>query len=101
MEEDKKQNSAVGKESIIIRWYQKLTYGEKNGLKVYIIWFLTHCALLGAGENHDCFFPWHYSRLEWDIDDYGLPEFIVYVALIPIVIYFIYSFYKKNKTKTL
>ncbi|MBP5481280.1 MAG: hypothetical protein J6Y22_05975 [Paludibacteraceae bacterium] len=99
MEEDKKQNSAE-KKSVIISWYQKLTKGEKNCLKGYIIWFLIHCALLSAGDNWSGFYPWNsYSKLRWEIRDYGLPEFIVYAALIPTVAYFIYSFYKKTKTK--
>lgn len=94
MEDEKKQNSTGGNLSVIISWYQRLTKGEKISLKVYIVWFLIHCALLGAGDNEDGFFPWGGESVYY----YGLPEFIVYVALIPIVLYFVYSFCKKTKS---
>lgn len=97
MEEGKKQNPMEVKGSVIIAFYQKLTNREKNCLKAYIIWFLVHCVLLASGENGSSFYPWHYSDLEWKTYEYGLPEFIVYVALIPIILCFAYSFYKGKK----
>ena len=104
--EDKRQYSAEKKDSRIISWCHELTKREKICLKVYIVWFLIHCALLGAGENEDGFFPWNsygfrwYNlRCDWNVDHYGFPEFIVYVALIPVVMYFIYSSRKQNKNE--
>ena len=106
MEDEKKQNSTGGNLSVIISWYQRLTKGEKISLKVYIVWFLIHCVLLVAGDNRDGFFPWdasiedsieYWDLVWWRIDYYGLPEFIVYVALIPIILYYAYSFYKGKK----
>ncbi|MBP5423161.1 MAG: hypothetical protein J6Y78_12045 [Paludibacteraceae bacterium] len=103
MEEDKKLNSTEKKGSVIIALYQKLTNGEKNCLKAYIIWLFVHCALLASGKNNNGFFPWSGSwKLRWHIYDYGLPEFIVYVALIPTMYTLFILFTKKqNQIKLL
>ncbi|GEM_PF-6052191 len=108
--------------SVNLGWYKKLTGGQKNGLKVYVVWFIVHILLLVSGKGRNGFFPrlykdydwWHqytmprtsagmekYSwALEWNIDKYGFPEFIIYVVLAPVVVYFAYSFYKSKKENT-
>lgn len=36
--------------------------------------------------------------IKWNIDYYGLPEFLIYVVLIPLVIYFIYKIFITQKS---
>lgn len=106
--------------SVNIGWYKKLSVGQKNLLLIYVIWFVVHILFLVSGEGADHFFPRIYKAsgmldyahlrqhgwapvppkqwtIEWDLDYYGFPEFIVYAVLIPIIIYFIYTLFKKNK----
>ena len=87
----------------------------------YVIWFILNLILLICGSDKDGFFPrifkeyhwWHeytlpttragyekYSwSIEWKIKYYGWTEFIVYIALLPLVIYVIYILIKKYKTQ--
>ena len=92
---------------------------------LYSVWTVIHLLLLVCGEGKDRFFPYVYQgynyteecyerlrkfgsapspekewKIEWDLDYYGFPEFIVYVVLVPMVIYFIYTLFKNNKKAT-
>lgn len=105
--------------SINMGWYHKLTNGQKNVLMVYAIWFIVHVILLVSGEGEDHFFPriykahgmpnyehlrqhgWAFTppdhwTIKWDLDYYGWPEFIVYVLLIPVIIYYLYILCKAS-----
>ena len=105
--------------SVNLGWYQKLSGKQKKWLGVYCVWFVTHLILLVCGEGKDKFFPHifkghnyteeYYERIrtygsapvppeEWDIDYYGLPEFLIYVVLIPLVIYYIYKIFSTQKS---
>ena len=109
--------------SVNLGWYKKLTSNQKNWLCVYCVWFVIHLILLVSGEGRDKFFPHiykgrniteaHLERLrtygsapappeewmiKWNIDYYGLPEFLIYVVLIPLVIYFIYKIFSTQKS---
>lgn len=88
--------------SVNIEWYHKLTGSQKNLLMFYLIWFIVHLLLLASGKGRKGFFPgprnWNYDS--WDIDRYGLPEFIVYVVLAPVVVYFVYSIYMNLNNQT-
>ena len=104
-------------------WYKKLTTNQKNWLGVYCVWFVIHLILLVCGEGKDKFFPHifkghnyteeYYERIRtygsapvppeeweimWNIDYYGLPEFLIYVVLIPLVIYYIYKIFSTQKS---
>ncbi len=110
--------------TVNIGWYQKLTSGQKNCLMIYVVWTIVHILLLVSGEGRDHFFPRIYKTqdlpdythlrqhgwapvppehwtIKWDLDYYGFPEFIVYVFLVPVIVFFIYVFLKnKNMTQT-
>ena len=95
----------------------------KKWLGVYCVWFVTHLILLVCGKGKDKFFPHIYKghnyteeyyermrtygsapvppeecKIEWNLDYYGLPEFLIYVVLIPLVICFIYNMFSTQKT---
>ena len=82
----------------------------------YAIWFLINLVLLISGSGKCFFFPhiyktqeWHSAgyggfghteetwKITWDIDYYGWPEFVIYVALLPLLIYVLFILYKKYK----
>lgn len=111
--------------SVNMGWSQKLSCKQKNWLGVYSVWSVIHLLLLVCGEGKDKFFPHIYQgynyteeyyermrkfgfapspeeewKIKWDLDYYGLPEFIVYVVLVPLVIYFIYILFKNKKKAT-
>lgn len=87
----------------------------------YAIWFLLNLVLLISGSDEKHFFPriyktqeWHSAgyggfghteetwEIKWDIDYYGWTEFVIYVALLPLLIYVSFILYKKyqeNKTE--
>lgn len=117
---DAKVNASITP-SVNINWYQKLTDRQKALMMVYIIWFIVHVLFLVSGRGRNHFFPWiHKARgtidyafarqhgwapvppeqwkIDWDIDYYGLPEFIVYVILVPVVVFFIYTLYNNMKS---
>lgn len=110
VDDDNKANERI-KPPIGI-WYLKLTNGQKNWLMVYLIWFIIHVVLLVSGkEYHDDygyvpsgFYPFgdcdSFSEFFDSCDFFALyyystTEFIVYVVLIPVVFYFIYTLYKR------
>lgn len=86
----------------------------------YAIWFLINLVLLISGSDYNYFFPriyktreWHSAgyggfghteetwEIEWDIDYYGWTEFVIYVALLPLLVYVLFTLYKKyEKSKT-
>lgn len=104
-------------------WYQKLSGKQKNWLGLYCVWFVIHLILLVCGEGRDKFYPYIYKgrnitqeyidrvrtfgsapslpeewMIEWNLDYYGLPEFLLYVVLIPLVVFFIYKLFSSQKT---
>lgn len=105
--------------SINTSWYKKLTDLQKKLLCGYSVWFLIHLILLVSGKGHNGFFPRFYKDydwlhgytkprysyeydkwsigVEWDIANYGLPEFIVYIALVPLLAFIGYKMYKSNQ----
>lgn len=109
--------------SLNMGWYQKLTVGEKNLLMVYIIWLIVHVLLVVSGKGKDHFFPRIYKApgmtdyahlrqhgwapvppehwtIKWNLDYYGFPEFIIYVVLVPVIVYFIYTLWRNKKKST-
>ena len=109
-----------------MKWFNniKLTNLQKNCILAYIIWFFVHLVFLFAGNGSDHFWPhifkspnyteqfyerlnrvgsapvpedvWH---IKWDLKYYGSEEFIIYVFLVPLIIFAIYKVYlhlKKN-----
>lgn len=108
--------------SVNMGWYKKLTNTQKNWLGMYIIWVVIHLILLVCGEGRDKFFPHiykgpnytddYYERwrhfesspvppdewmVKWNLDYYGLPEFLIYVVLVPLVVLFIYNIFNSQK----
>lgn len=52
----------------------------------YSIWFILNVVFWAAGEDENGFWPYNGNdHLSWDLDRYGLTEFLVYVLLIPFV----------------
>lgn len=103
-------------------WIKNLTNTQKWIFSIYSVWFLTHLLLLISGKGERHFFPYihkgrHYTEafyervrtfgsaylpkeewmIDWDVDKYGLQEFIVYVALLPLLIFLGYKGYKLYK----
>lgn len=81
---------------------------------VYTLWFLTNLILLLSGSGHNHFWPYihktggYYDRfyqggtyvkettkIDWNLKYYGWPEFIVYIAIVPLVLFIIYKAYNK------
>lgn len=81
---------------------------------IYALWFLTNVILLISGNGHNHFWPYihttggYYDRfyqggsyvkettkIDWSLVYYGWPEFIVYVAIIPLAIFILYRIYKR------
>lgn len=60
---------------------------------------IIHILLLVSGSGRNGFFPKWSLGIEWDIDMYGLPEFITYVVLIPFVLFLLWKFYISHKSK--
>lgn len=84
-----------------LKSYPRITF-------VYSLWFIIHIILLASGDGRRGFFPKiYYSdygtysergwKIEWDLDRYGLPEFLIYVLLIPLLVFGICKFYKVYK----
>lgn len=68
---------------------------------LYIVWFVINLILLAAGENENGFWPRLYenhehTEISWDIDKYGLPEFLVYAILVPFIAILSYKFFEKQ-----
>ena len=68
---------------------------------LYIIWFVINLILLAAGENENGFWPHLYksyghTEISWDIDRYGLSEFLVYAILVPFITFVSYKFIEKQ-----
>ena len=107
--------------SINTSWYKKFTDLQKKLLWGYGAWFLLHLILLVSGRGRNGFFPriykdydwWHlytmptnssaYEKwsvgIEWKIENYGFPEFIVYVALVPLLVFIAYKMYEGRSKK--
>lgn len=88
---------------------------------IYSLWFLINLILLISGSGHPHFWPYvhksggYYDKFylggtyikentnfDWSLKYYGWPEFIIYVFIIPIVVFSIYTLYKrfeKNQSK--
>ena len=75
---------------------------------VYIIWTLANLYLLMGGCKWDnasgYFYPFtsHYEHCDyysWDNDFYDFSEFIVYVFIIPAILYVVYRRYNKQIDK--
>lgn len=89
----------------LLERYEKLSPEGKKWFWAYVIWLTIHLTLLASGDS-DCneygFFPWHEVwgkwELEWELKVYGLPEFLVYTVLIPVII-FVISRIARNTTK--
>lgn len=75
---------------------------------IFSLWFVVHIIFLVSGDGRKGFFPHIYYtdyvpysergwKIEWDLDRYGLPEFIIYVILIPMIIFGICKLYKPCK----
>lgn len=102
--------------SLINRLINLITQHQRVSV-VYALWFLVNLILLLCGSDHKGFFPrifkdyqwWHeytmptsragyekYSwAIEWKIENYGWVEFIVYIALLPLLVYVAYILYQK------
>lgn len=68
---------------------------------LYIVWFVINLILLAAGENENGFWPhiyegYEHTKISWDIDRYGLSEFLVYAVLIPFITFVSYKFLEKQ-----
>lgn len=92
---------------------------HRNVCGIYALWFLVNVILLICGSDKKGFFPrifkdyqwWHeytmpttragYEKYSWNIEwktaNYGWVEFVIYIALIPILLYFGYLLYDKYK----
>lgn len=71
----------------------------------YIIWLVLNLVFLAAGENESGFWPYiDADRCSWDLDRYGLMEFLVYAILIPFATLSLYKglikINNKNKPET-
>lgn len=88
---------------------------------IYSLWFLINLILLISGSGHSHFWPYihtsggYYDKFylggtyikestnfDWSLKYYGWAEFIIYVFIIPIVVFSIYTLYKrfeKNQSK--
>ena len=63
---------------------------------IYIIWFILNIIFLVTGENEHGFWPYITENgCSWDLGRYGLPEFLIYVILIPFVSLFFYKVFLK------
>ena len=101
--------------SLINRLINLITQHQRVSV-VYALWFLVNLILLLCGSDHKGFFPrifkdyqWceyaiptsragyeKYSwAIEWKIENYGWVEFIVYIALLPLLVYVAYILYQK------
>lgn len=85
--------------SVDTSWFKKLSNKQKNCLYGYGVWVIIHILLLVSGSGRNGFFPKWSLCIEWDIDMYGLPEFITYVVLIPFVLFLLWKFYISHKSK--
>ncbi len=70
---------------------------------------------LGAEHTHLEYIPWtghtieakywdvgpEETKISWDIDTYGISEFLIYVVLIPLLIYIVFRVFKYFKEKYL
>lgn len=65
----------------------------------YVTWLILNVIFLAAGENEHGFWPYINEKgCSWDIDRYGLTEFLIYVILIPFASLFIYKGFLKIAT---
>lgn len=95
--------------STLIDWLKKLSSKQKIALYCYVFCFFIHSTLLASGDNHGGFYPfiqsWKlYSTWRDHIDfyavqSYGVPEFIVYVALVPLVLFALYKLYQSERIR--
>lgn len=95
--DESQPNPKIGIGLTIVRFIKRHT----TILIIYGIWFMVHLALLGAGDNYSGFCPHktHYGHLKWDVDYYGFPEFVVYVFLIPLVLFALIKLIKSPSFK--
>ncbi len=103
-------------------WIKNLSYGQKIWAGIYSVWIIIHLLLLVSGEGKDRFFPYIYKKsgpidyeslrqfgvapapekhwtIKFDVDYYGWPEFLIYVLLIPLCVFFAYKIYTNYKSK--
>ncbi len=86
-----------------------IKFSSKNSsiCLTYAVWFVLNIILLVCGSNSNGFFPRIYKdyhwrdgnigewAIEWEIENYGWVEFIIYVILLPLLIYVGYILYNK------
>ena len=81
---------------------------NKSSWIIYLIWALANLYLL-MGEKHyrasSCFYPFtstvinHHYYYSWNKIFYDFSEFVVYVFIIPAILYVIYRRYNKQIDK--
>ena len=91
-----------------IKYVVLKTFIKKNVYWVisYCLWFLLNLIFLITGDDHDSFWPHIYqsyyhqkTKIEFDLYYYGPPEFIIYVFIIPLAIYLIFTWDRKQRIR--
>lgn len=70
---------------------------------IITMWFIINVIFLTAGNNGDGFWPidkgLYGTEIDWNLYNYGLPEFITYIILIPFTLFIIYRAILQYKNK--
>jgi hypothetical protein len=70
--------------------FRKFIFDNKGFVVFYLIWFFLHLILIANGEGEAGDPLWPFGGSEFDMDDYGVIDFLFYLAA-PILIFFLWK----------